>query len=59
MNEDEPFRHEAIGELIYQHWALGARADANMHAAMDEFRKVPDNLIAVVCNAVSRISLIT
>jgi len=52
FNEDEPFRHEAIAELIYQHWALGARADANLYAAMDDFRKVPDNLIAVVCNAI-------
>ncbi|KAH9910245.1 uncharacterized protein B0H18DRAFT_1130475 [Fomitopsis serialis] len=52
FNQDEPFRHEAIAELIYQQWALGARADANIHAAMDDFRKVPDNLIAVVCNAI-------
>ncbi|KAH9916069.1 uncharacterized protein B0H18DRAFT_1124470 [Fomitopsis serialis] len=52
FNEDEPFRHEVIAELIYQHWALGARADANLHAAMDDFRKVPDNLIAVVCNTI-------
>ncbi|KAH9915373.1 uncharacterized protein B0H18DRAFT_1124959 [Fomitopsis serialis] len=52
FNQDEPFRHGAIAELVYQHWALGARPDANLHAAMDEFRKVPDNLIAVVCNAI-------
>ncbi|KAH9911636.1 Sec63 Brl domain-containing protein [Fomitopsis serialis] len=52
FNEDEPFRHPAISELIFQHWALGARADANLHAAMDRFSQVPDNLIALVCNAI-------
>ncbi|KAH9914147.1 uncharacterized protein B0H18DRAFT_141827 [Fomitopsis serialis] len=54
FNEDGPFRHPAIYEVIFQHWALGARADANLHAAIEEFAKVPDNLIALVCNAVSR-----
>ncbi|TFY50091.1 hypothetical protein EVJ58_g11197, partial [Rhodofomes roseus] len=38
--------------LIYQHWGLGARADANLHAATEEFSEVPNNLIAVVCNAI-------
>ncbi|KAH9914861.1 uncharacterized protein B0H18DRAFT_959597 [Fomitopsis serialis] len=39
-------------QLDVTHWALGARADANLHAAMEQFSQVPDNLIAVVCNAI-------
>ncbi|KAH9913044.1 uncharacterized protein B0H18DRAFT_1126621 [Fomitopsis serialis] len=47
----EPFRDESIPELIYQYYGLAGRPDASINAALDDFRKVPLNLIAVSCNA--------
>ncbi|KAH9913170.1 uncharacterized protein B0H18DRAFT_1126528 [Fomitopsis serialis] len=50
----EPFRNECIPELIYQYYGLAGRGDANINAALDEFSKMPFNLIALACNAVHR-----
>lgn len=49
----EPFRNECIPELIYQYWGLQGRERSSIKAALEEFSKVPDNLIALTCNAVS------
>ncbi|KAH9911259.1 uncharacterized protein B0H18DRAFT_1128971 [Fomitopsis serialis] len=48
----EPFRNECIPELVYQYYGLAGRGDANINAALDEFSKVPFNLIALACNAI-------
>ncbi|KAH9911978.1 uncharacterized protein B0H18DRAFT_1127804 [Fomitopsis serialis] len=48
----EPFRNECIPELIYQYYGLAGRGDANINAALDEFSKMPFNLIALACNAI-------
>lgn len=53
VDPTEPFRSKAIPELIYKYWGLMGRDEASIFAALDEFRQVPANLIALVCNAVS------
>ena len=56
VTRTEPFRNECIPELIYQYYGLAGRGEANISAAMEEFSKVPLNLIALSCNAVSGFS---
>ncbi|KAH9840670.1 uncharacterized protein C8Q71DRAFT_721175 [Rhodofomes roseus] len=47
-----PFRHPAIQELIYLYWGPAKREGACIKAAMVDFKKVPLNLIALVCTAI-------
>ena len=53
LDRKQPFRSECIADLIYQYYGLAGREEANIAAAEEEFSKVPLNLIALVCNAVS------
>ncbi|KAH9923571.1 uncharacterized protein B0H18DRAFT_1120415 [Fomitopsis serialis] len=52
VERTEPFRNESIPALIYQYYGLAGRANASVNAALDEFSKVPLNLIAFSCNAI-------
>lgn len=52
IRRNEPFRTVCIPDLIYQYYGLAGRGEASVTAALDEFRKVPLNLIALACNAV-------
>ena len=47
------FRHQAISDIMKKQW-FGAR-QKNFHARIssEDFRSVPDNMICLVCNAVS------
>ncbi|EPS93196.1 hypothetical protein FOMPIDRAFT_1056191 [Fomitopsis schrenkii] len=50
LDPTEPFRSDAIPELIYQYWGLAGREDANIFTSLKEFREVPNNLLALTCN---------
>ncbi|EPS96713.1 hypothetical protein FOMPIDRAFT_94186 [Fomitopsis schrenkii] len=52
IRRNEPFRTVCIPDLIYQYYGLAGRGEASVTAALDEFRKVPLNLIALACNAI-------
>ena len=47
-----PFQHPAISKLIYAFWFSG-QTQAEVNARREKFSVVPDNLIALVYNAVS------
>ncbi|KAH9912549.1 uncharacterized protein B0H18DRAFT_960975, partial [Fomitopsis serialis] len=49
VKADTPFRHPAIAEIIAQQWFMG---HAKATTPTEEFSKVPDNLIALVCNSI-------
>ncbi|KAH9926365.1 uncharacterized protein B0H18DRAFT_954689 [Fomitopsis serialis] len=51
VNRKKPFHHRAISDVIAQHWFHGHRDFASV-AANDRFSEVPNNLIALVCNAI-------
>lgn len=57
FNPSLPFRHLAIQELIYLYWGPAKREGVCIKAAMADFKKVPLNLIALVCTAVSPIPI--
>ena len=46
------FRHKAISGIIKKQWFGPAQKDFTSNITSEEFRKVPDNLICLVCNAV-------
>ncbi|KAI0725077.1 hypothetical protein C8Q72DRAFT_934623 [Fomitopsis betulina] len=48
----QPFKSLAIPEVIYQYWGLAGREQASMFTCIEEFKKVPNNLIALTCNAI-------
>ncbi|KAH9916847.1 uncharacterized protein B0H18DRAFT_958600 [Fomitopsis serialis] len=50
VNRKKPFHHRAISDVMVQHWFHGSRDSASV-AAYDRFAEVPNNLIALVCNA--------
>ncbi|KAH9838763.1 uncharacterized protein C8Q71DRAFT_856687 [Rhodofomes roseus] len=49
VKNDVPFRHPAISEIITQQWFVG---HAKTTTPTERFSSVPDNLIALVCNAI-------
>ena len=57
MDPLQPFKSMAIPEVIYQYWGLAGREQASMFTCIEEFKKVPNNLIALTCNAVRRLIL--
>ncbi|KAI0729984.1 hypothetical protein C8Q72DRAFT_883853 [Fomitopsis betulina] len=50
LNTRMPFQHPAISKLIYEFWFSG-QMQAEVNAWREKFSIVPDNLIALVCNA--------
>ncbi|KAI0729215.1 hypothetical protein C8Q72DRAFT_794684 [Fomitopsis betulina] len=50
LNTRMPFQHPAISKLIYAFWFSG-QMQAEVNARREKFSVVPDNLIALVCNA--------
>ncbi|KAI0714375.1 hypothetical protein C8Q72DRAFT_947753 [Fomitopsis betulina] len=50
LNTRMPFQHPAISKLIYAFWFSG-QTQAEVNARREKFSVVPDNLIALVCNA--------
>ncbi|KAI0734089.1 hypothetical protein C8Q72DRAFT_927770 [Fomitopsis betulina] len=48
----QPFKSLAIPEVIYQYWGLAGHEQASMFTCIKEFKKVPNNLIALTCNAI-------
>ncbi|KAI0729633.1 hypothetical protein C8Q72DRAFT_943955, partial [Fomitopsis betulina] len=50
LNTRMPFQHPAISKLIYAFWFSG-QTQAEVNAQREKFSVVPDNLIALVCNA--------
>ena len=49
-----PFQHPGVSKLIYAFWFSGSSGGyAELRAPRDKFSAMPDNLIALVCNAVS------
>ena len=57
MDPLQLFKSMAILEVIYQYWGLAGREQASMFTCIKEFKKVPNNLIALTCNAVRRLIL--
>ena len=53
----QPFKSLAIPEVIYQYWGLAGHEQESMFTCIEEFKKVPNNLIALTCNAVRRLIL--
>lgn len=52
MNRKRPFQHPAIYTLVARYWFSSQRAGL-IESAKGRFLKMPDNLIAFACNAVS------
>ncbi|KAI0727515.1 hypothetical protein C8Q72DRAFT_945075 [Fomitopsis betulina] len=50
LNTRMPFQHPAISKLIYAFWFSG-QTQVEVNARREKFSIVPDNLIALVCNA--------
>ncbi|KAI0727565.1 hypothetical protein C8Q72DRAFT_886425 [Fomitopsis betulina] len=50
LNTRMPFQHPAISKLIYAFWFSG-QTQAEVNTRREKFSVVPDNLIALVCNA--------
>ncbi|KAH9916354.1 uncharacterized protein B0H18DRAFT_1124259 [Fomitopsis serialis] len=51
VNRKKPFQHKVLSDVIVQHWFHGHRDTASV-AVYDRFSEVPNNLIALVCNAI-------
>lgn len=47
------FRHQAISVIIKKQWFGQGQRNFGVNMASEEFRRVPDNIICLVCNAVS------
>ncbi|KAI0724786.1 hypothetical protein C8Q72DRAFT_797847 [Fomitopsis betulina] len=46
----KPFQHPAIWQLVHSYWFSGS-GNSELKAPQERFSKVPNNLIALVCNA--------
>ena len=53
----QPFKSLAIPEVIYEYWGLDGREQASIFTCIEEFKKVPNNLIALTCSAVCHLIL--
>ncbi|EPT04751.1 hypothetical protein FOMPIDRAFT_1045443, partial [Fomitopsis schrenkii] len=50
LNRRMPFQHAAVSKLIYAFW-LNGPTRAEVKVRQEKFSSVPDNLVALVCNA--------
>ncbi|EPT00425.1 hypothetical protein FOMPIDRAFT_1049746 [Fomitopsis schrenkii] len=46
------FRHQAISVIIKKQWFGQGQRNFGVNMASEEFRRVPDNIICLVCNAI-------
>ncbi|EPT05426.1 hypothetical protein FOMPIDRAFT_95343 [Fomitopsis schrenkii] len=53
----QPFKSEAIPELIYQYWGLVGREEASMFTCLEQFREVLNNLIALIECALTELAM--
>ncbi|EPS92875.1 hypothetical protein FOMPIDRAFT_1056478 [Fomitopsis schrenkii] len=50
VNLKKPFQHPAIWQLVHVYWFSGS-GNSELKAPRDQFSQIPNNLIALVCNA--------
>ncbi|KAH9911248.1 uncharacterized protein B0H18DRAFT_962430 [Fomitopsis serialis] len=52
VNRKQPFQHKAIFQLIAAQWFYAGQRDSVIKESQGRFAEVPDNLLALVCNAI-------